>query len=252
MAIIAFAGISIYNNITQGSRHAKELIDFADQSAPILRTQFTQISNKTLFLENKPESYDQITQDLDNLINQLDTLLSQIPTRNNDQASVRLQTELKDFFLAIKINAEQIRQEHTDKAKLLDSTLQYGGLKSAVESKDIAKLKQAHQAGSELLNFDRTRLDQVQDELQKSALQKRIDQETKRLETLNQILQETQTNISPEQINTLQQAYANQWPIQEPPFPRITKDKFENTQFGQDIQVLQGSIAAVKKQYNLN
>jgi hypothetical protein len=249
--LIIFAGLSILTNANQGSQNAQQLISFAESSVTDVRTDITNITNKTITLEKSSENFDQIITDLQNLSSKLTTLTSQVPNKNTDIESRKLENGLKNFYLNIKTSVDTITSNYQKQKDLQDSYANYSAIQQVSQNGDKQQLTQSIQAGQKILEFEKEKASKLIETTQKAAAEKRVQSEQELLTKSTQLLQKTGSSLTDSQKQELQTIYQSGWPVNADILPRIRREEIENQEFAKNIQTLQSYVSELKQKYNL-
>jgi hypothetical protein len=229
------------------------LANFADQSAPTVRTEIARITNKTLLIDNKPESYDELINDLNNFNKKLDDLSTQTPLQNSDEVSRKLQSDLTTFFQGVKQDNTHILDRVKKQKDLYQSSIDYGKIKSISNNGGTKEeLQKAYEGASKIQEFQIDQNKGIENVSSKSANQASINANQQILDQLKDLLARTgdgALNLSDR--DDIAKIFNNTWPLDTPTFPRISKDEFETQVFAQRIQQLQQDLDSLKKKFNL-
>jgi len=253
LLIIAFFGFSVWMNTQSTNQQVNELIDFADQSLPQIRTQFQSISQRSRFDSHTSQQYDQVVQDFETLDSLLQSLSQTIPTENNDIASDALENELRAFFWETRVDIVS-RWIEMLKARqnLVDQYNVAADLKAAVKSRSTAQLQAVVTASRTVIDFERENLNLIEDIEERQARDEELDKDLDRMGTIQGILNRTPEDgeISPADQAEISNLYAESgWPLEISIFPGIDVDNLETSEFASQVATLRGLVIDLRTKY---
>jgi hypothetical protein len=252
--LIAFGVGSFWLKNSQESGYAKELIDYADQSVPTLRTDFVELVKITDNVPNDDKTYDSFFSKLADYEKTVADLASKVPSKSGDVDTRKLELALKDFILTVNDETvKPLKEEYQQRKDLRKYQESFAELKNVASSDDSTKsdLQKGYEGGVKILEFN-LKLEKAQTNLQKQAsLKSNNTVQEKTLQDLKNLLEKSSEKLSDEQKNSLSKIFDDGWPVRPLLFSSVEQSRLENTSFVNNINQLKPMVTSLRQKFNL-
>jgi len=252
--LIAFGVGSFWLKNSQESGFAKELIDYADQSVPSLRTDFVKLVTITENVANDDKTYDLFFSKLNDYEKTVTDLAAKVPSKSGDVDTRKLELALKDFILTVNDETVQpIKEEYTARKELRRYQNDFADLKEVASSDTSTKsdLQKGYEGGAKILEFN-LKLEKAETNLQKQAsLKSNNSLQEKTLQNLKKIIDKSSEVLNDEEKNSISKVFDDGWPAKPLLFSSLEQSRLENNTFINNINQLKPMVNNLRQKYNL-
>ncbi len=252
--LIAFGVGSFWLKNSQESGYAKELIDYADQTVPTLRTGFVELVEVTDNVANDDATYDTFFSKLNDYEKTVIDLASKVPSKSGDVDTRKLELALKDFILTVNDETvKPLKEEYEQRKELRKFQGDFADLKEVASSDTSTKadLQKGYEGGVKILEFN-LKLEKAETNLQKQASLKSNNafQETT-LQNLKKIIDDSSEKLNDEQKNSISKVFDDGWPVRPLLFSSVEQSRLENNSFINNINQLKPMVNSLRQKFNL-
>jgi len=252
--LIAFGVGSFWLKNSQESGYAKELIDYADQTVPTLRTGFVELVEVTDNVANDDATYDTFFSKLNDYEKTVIDLAAKVPSKSGDVDTRKLELALKDFILTVNDETvKPLKEEYEQRKELRKFQGDFADLKEVASSDTSTKadLQKGYEGGAKILEFN-LKLEKAETNLQKQASLKSNNAfQEKTLQNLKKILDDSSEKLNDEQKNSISKVFDDGWPVRPLLFSSVEQSRLENNTFINNINQLKPMVNNLRQKFNL-
>lgn len=252
--LIFFGVASFIVKNSQETSYAKEIVDYAENSVPKLRTKFAEISKASQSLSNEDASYEILFNNLDNFQKTVTDLAASVPSKSGDTDTRKTEQGLKDFILTVNDeNIKAIKTEYQARKEIRPSQETYADIKTVATSNNSTKadLDKVYQAGLRVLDFNKTIEKNTKNLQLQATLKSNNDAEQQILDQVKVTLDSAGDNLNQAQRNAIVGIYTAGWPVKPLLFTALQQSALETDSFISNIKQLQQLVTTLRQKFSL-
>jgi hypothetical protein len=246
------ASFSIKNS--QETNYAKEVIDYAENSVPTLRTKFAEIVELSQNRANDDTTYSEVFAKLDEFQKTTLDLAAKVPSKSGDSDTRMLEQGLKDFILTINDETvKTLQNEYKLRQEIRVDQNLYSEIKATASNNNTTKLdlEKNYNAGLKVLEFNRKIEKDITFLQEQASAKSNNDALEASLNKVKTVLDNSANTLSGNDKNALTQIYSDGWPVKPLVFSSINQTDLENDKFVDNIKQLQQLVTTLRQKFSL-